>query len=217
MVKETISLMVKGGAATAGPPLGPALGGKGINVGEVVKQINSKTEAMKGMDVPVKIIVDLDAKTFEIQVGLPPSSALLLKEAEAEKGSGAPGIKLISALKIPQLIKIAKIKSDAIAGKTLKDKVKELLGTCKSIGIKVEGKDPKDVIKEIDAGTYDEIFSAERTELTPEEIAELQEQRNLLKEELAKVEAVEKAAAEVATQAASKAPATPDKSEEKKK
>ncbi len=99
-MKETINLMVKGGAASAGPPLGPALGGKGINVGQVVQAINDKTKEMKGMDVPVKVIVDLDAKSFEITVGLPPSSALLLKEAGAEKGSGAAGTKIVSVLKI---------------------------------------------------------------------------------------------------------------------
>ncbi len=198
MGKETISLMVKGGAATAGPPLGPALGGKGINVGQVVAQINEKTSAMKGMDVPVKVIVDLDAKAFEITVGLPPASALLLKEANAEKGSGAAGIKIVSALKIPHLIKVAKIKADALTGKTLKEKVKELLGTCKSMGIKVEGKDPRDVIKEINAGTYDKVLKEERTELTPEEKETLDIERSALKEELAKVEAAEKAAAEVA-------------------
>jgi large subunit ribosomal protein L11 len=198
MGKETISLMVKGGAATAGPPLGPALGGKGINVGQVVAQINEKTSAMKGMDVPVKVIVDLDAKAFEITVGLPPASALLLKEANAEKGSGAAGIKIVSALKIPHLIKVAKIKTDALTGKTLKEKVKELLGTCKSMGIKVEGKDPRDVIKEVNAGTYDKVLKEERTELTPEEKETLDIERSALKEELAKVEAAEKAAAEVA-------------------
>jgi large subunit ribosomal protein L11 len=207
MGKETISLMVKGGAATAGPPLGPALGGKGINVGQVVAQINEKTSAMKGMDVPVKVIVDLDAKAFEITVGLPPASALLLKEAGAEKGSGAAGIKIVSALKIPHLIKVAKIKTDALTGKTLKEKVKELLGTCKSMGIKVEGKDPRDVIKEVNAGTYDKVLKEERTELTPEEKETLEIERSALKEELAKVEAAEKAAAEVAPAAA--ATATP--------
>src|SRR3990172_1421133 len=138
MAKETVNLMVKGGSATAGPPLGPALAGKGINIGEVVKQINSKTAEMKGMDVPVKVIVDLDVKTFTIEVGLPPSSALLLKEAAVEKGSGAAGSKIVSALKIQHLIKVAKIKGDALSGLTLKNKVKELLGTCKSLGIKVE-------------------------------------------------------------------------------
>jgi large subunit ribosomal protein L11 len=198
MGKETISLMVKGGAATAGPPLGPALGGKGINVGQVVAQINEKTSAMKGMDVPVKVIVDLDAKAFEITVGLPPASALLLKEANAEKGSGAAGVKIVSALKIPHLIKVAKIKTDALTGRTLKEKVKELLGTCKSMGIKVEGKDPRDVIKEVNAGTYDKTLKEERTELTPEEKETLELERSVLREELAKVEAAEKAAAEVA-------------------
>ena len=161
------------------------------------------------MDVPVKVIVDLEAKSFEITVGLPPSSALLIKEAAAEKGSGAAGTKIVSALKIPQLIKVAKIKSDVITGKTLKEKVKELLGTCKSIGIKVEGKDPKAVIKEVNEGVYDKIFKEGRTELTAEEKSQLEEERKLLKEELAKVEAEEKAAAEAIAQAAPTAAAAP--------
>ena len=225
-MKETINLMVKGGAASAGPPLGPALGGKGINVGQVVAQINEKTSAMKGMDVPVKVIVDIDSKTFEITVGLPPSSALLLKEAAAEKGSGAAGTKIVSALKIPHLIKVAKIKSDALTGKTLKEKVIELAGTCKSLGIKVEGKDPRAAIKDIKAGVYDKIIKEERTELTAEEKSQLDSERNALKEELAKMEAAEKAAAEAAAQAAptAAAPGTPGaaapaevKKEEKKK
>jgi len=208
-MKETINLMVKGGQATAGPPLGPALGGKGINVGQVVQQINEKTSAMKGMDVPVKVVVDLEAKSFEITVGLPPSSALLLKEAAAEKGSGAAGVKIVSALKIPQLIKVAKIKSDVLTGKTLKEKVIELAGTCKSIGVKVEGKDPREAIKEIKAGVYDNIIKEGRTELTAEEKSQLEEERAALKEELAKVEAAEKAAAEAAAQAAPTAAAAP--------
>jgi large subunit ribosomal protein L11 len=210
-MKETISLIVKGGAASAGPPLGPALGGKGINVGQVVQKINEKTSAMKGMDVPVKVIVDLDAKTFEVEVGLPPSSALLLKEAGVEKGSGASGTKIVSALKIPQLIKIAKIKYDALTGKTLKEKIIELAGTCKSLGIKLEGKDPREVIKELKAGVYDNIIKEGRTELTAEESEQLEKERAVIKEELAKIEAVEKAAAEAAQAAA------PTTTEEKQK
>jgi large subunit ribosomal protein L11 len=211
-MKETINLMVKGGAASAGPPLGPALGGKGINVGQVVQQINEKTSAMKGMDVPVKVTVDLDAKTFEISVGLPPSSALLLKEAAAEKGSSAAGAKIVSALKIPHLIKVAKIKSDALTGKTMKGKVLELAGTCKSLGLKLEGKDPREVIKEIKTGVYDKTINEERTELTAEEKLQLDVERKAIKEELAKVEAEEKAAAEAVAQAtptAAAAPGTP--------
>jgi len=215
MPKETVNLMVKGGAASAGPPLGPALAGKGINIGSVVQQINDKTKEMKGMDVPVKVIVDADAKSFDISVGLPPSSALILKESGAEKGSGAAGTKTVSVVKVQHLIKIAKIKSDALTGNTLKTKVKELLGTCKSMGIKVEGKDARDVIQAVDKGDYDNLFNKETTELTAEELAELKEMQKAVREELLKVEAAEKAAAEAAATAtpaagtAAGAPATP--------
>lgn len=208
MPKETVSLMVKGGAATAGPPLGPSLAGKGINIGQVVQQINDKTKEMKGMDVPVKVIVDADAKSFEITVGLPPSSALILKESGAEKGSGAAGTKIVSVLKLQHLIKIAKIKSDVLSGKTLKTKVKELLGTCKSMGIKVDGKDPRDIIKSVDNGDYDNLLKNETTELTAEELVELKEMQKAVKEELVKVEAAEKAAAEAAAAAPAPGAAT---------
>ncbi len=200
MVKETISLMVKGGQANAGPPLGPSLAGKGINIGEVVKEINAKTAQMAGMDVPVKVIIDTDAKKFEIEVGLPPVSALLLKEAGVSKGSGTAGLKIIGALKLPHLIKIAKLKYDKISGKNLKQKVLELLGTCKSIGLKVEGKDPKDVIKEVKEGKYDKLIEEERTELTQKEVEELEAERAAISQELAKIEALEKATETAETQ-----------------
>ena len=103
--KEVVNLMVVGGKATAGPPLAPALAGKGINIGQVVKDINEKTSSMAGMTVPVKVIVDAEAKKYEIEVGMPPSSALLKKEAEVEAGSGASGTKWVGDLKIKQIIK----------------------------------------------------------------------------------------------------------------
>lgn len=132
-----------------------------------------------------------------------------MKEAAAEKGSGAAGTKIVSALKIPNLIKVAKIKSDVLTGKTLKEKVLELAGTCKSLGIKVEGKDPRAAIKEIKAGVYDKIIKEERTELTAEEKAQLDKEWSVLKEELAKVEAAEKAAAEAIATSTPTAAATP--------
>jgi len=207
MASETVSLLVRGGAATAGPPLGPSLAGKGINIGTVVQQINEKTKEMKGMDVPVKVVVDLDKKSFDIQVGLPPSSALLIKEAGIEKGSSAAGKKLVAVLKIEHLIRVAKIKSGVLSGKTLKDKVKELAGSCKSLGILVEGKDAREAQKEIDAGKYDDQIKKEKTELNSEEMSGWKEMQAKVKEELVKVEAAEKAAAEAAAQAA--ATATP--------
>ncbi len=193
--KETVSLMVTGGKATAGPPLAPALAGKGINIGQVVKDINEKTKEMAGMTVPVKVIVDLEEKSYEIQVGMPPSSALLKKEAEVEKGSSASGTKWIGDLKIKQIIKVAKTKDEALLGSNLKNKVKELVGTCVSLGIRVEEKNPKDVLKEIDDGIYDKIIQKGDTELTEEEKKQIAEEKENIKKEL---EALEKAAAAAA-------------------
>ena len=77
---ETIEVLVEGGKASAGPPLGPALGPLGVNVMQVVNAINEKTKHFDGMKVPVKVIVDPKTKGFEIEVGTPPVTALILKE-----------------------------------------------------------------------------------------------------------------------------------------
>ena len=106
MAKETIDQLVEGGKATAAPPLGPALGPMGVNIGEVVAEINKKTAEFKGMQVPVKIIVDTETKEFNITVGTPPASALIKKEAKIEKGSGNPKADKIADLLIEQIIKI---------------------------------------------------------------------------------------------------------------
>ena len=75
MAKETIEALVDGGKASAGPPLGPALGPKGVNIGQVIQAINKVTDIFKGMQVPVKVIIDTATKKFDIEVGTPPASA----------------------------------------------------------------------------------------------------------------------------------------------
>src|SRR3989338_3247100 len=80
MASATISLLVEGGKATAGPPLGPSLAPMGVNIGQVVGKINEMTKSFVGMQVPVKVIVDKAKKTFEIEVGKPPVSALIKSE-----------------------------------------------------------------------------------------------------------------------------------------
>jgi len=90
MAKQVVETMVEGGKATAAPPLGPALGPTGVNIGLVVAEINKKTADMKGMQVPVKVTVDTATKSFDIEIGTPPASALIKKEAGIEKGSGKP-------------------------------------------------------------------------------------------------------------------------------
>ncbi|MHA1463367.1 MAG: 50S ribosomal protein L11, partial [Candidatus Heimdallarchaeota archaeon] len=134
---ETIEALVEGGKASAGPPLGPALGPMGVNIMQVINTINEKTKDFDGMKVPVKVIVDPKTKEFEVEVGTPPAASLILKELGAEKGSGAPSTHKIGNLTIDQVIKVAKMKYDNLLGKELKQKTKEIIGTCVSLGANV--------------------------------------------------------------------------------
>jgi len=108
MPTQIVETLVNGGQATAAPPLGPALGPLGVNIGQVVQEINKKTAAFKGMQVPVKVNVDTDTKEFDISIGTPPASALIKKEAGIEKGSGNPKADKVADVLIEQIIKIAK-------------------------------------------------------------------------------------------------------------
>lgn len=152
---QSVEVLVDGGAASAGPPLGPALGPLGVNVMNVVKMINDKTAAFRGMKVPVKVTVDPKTKAFDVTVGTPPTTQLILKEAGIEKGSGTPNTAKVGDLSIEGAVKVAMMKADDLTGRTLKARVKEVLGPCVSMGVTVEGKDPRVVQKEIDDGVYD--------------------------------------------------------------
>ena len=87
--KKVVEVIVSGGQANAGPPLGPALGPLGVNIVAIVNKINEVTKDYAGMKVPVKVSVDTDDKTFEVSVGTPTASALIVAELKIEKGSGA--------------------------------------------------------------------------------------------------------------------------------
>ncbi len=186
MATQTVETLVPGGKATASPPLGPALGPLGVNIGQVVADINKKTSAFNGMQVPVKVSVDTVTKEFEISVGTPPASALILKEAGIEKGSGNPKADKVADVLIEQIIKIAKMKEDNLLGKSLKEKVKEIIGTCNSMGILVEGKPAVEALKEVNEGKYDKEIKEEKTELSAEEIKQLEEEKKKLAEEMGK-------------------------------
>lgn len=155
---KTVELLVSGGQATAGPPLGPALGPLGINIMAVVVKINELTHNYAGMKVPVKISVNTEDKTFEVSVGTPTASALLVAELKIEKGSGTPNSVKVGNLSVEQIVRIAKIKRPELLAKTLKGAAKEMMGTCVSVGVTVEGKDPREVQKEVDDGKYDDMF-----------------------------------------------------------
>lgn len=184
MAKQSVDALVEGGKATAAPPLGPALGPLGVNIGQVISEINKKTDSFKGMQVPVKVIVDTDTKKFTVTVGTPPASALIKKEAGIQKGASNPLAEKVADLKIEMIIKVAKMKSDSLLGKTLKQKVKEIIGTCRSMGILVEGVPAGEAIKMVDAGKFDEEIRLEKTEITAEEMKKLQEEKARLQREI---------------------------------
>jgi len=186
MAKQTVESLIEGGKATAAPPLGPALGPLGVNIGQVVAKINEKTASFKGMQVPVKVIVDTDTKEFEITVGTPPATALIKKEAGIEKGSGNPLADKVADLKIEQIIKIAQMKEDATLGATMKNKVREIVGTCQSMGVLVEGKPAPETLADIASGNFDEKIASGKTELTAEEIKAQEEEKVKLAEEIEK-------------------------------
>ncbi len=156
--KKIVEALVNGGQATAGPPLGPALGPLGVNVLAIVTKINEITQDYSGMKVPVKISVDTDNKEFEVTVGTPTTSALLVSELGVTKGSGTPNTEKIGDLSLDQVIRIAKVKADDVLGRDLKAAVKEVLGTGVSMGVTIEGKDPRAVQQEIDDGKYDTVL-----------------------------------------------------------
>ncbi|WP_457741820.1 50S ribosomal protein L11 [Thermococcus sp.] len=156
---QVVEVLVEGGKATPGPPLGPAIGPLGLNVKQVVDEINKATKEFEGMQVPVKIIVeDPKKKIFRIEVGIPPTSQLIKKELGIPKGSSEAGHTPVGNLTMEQVIKIAKMKIDQMLSPTLKAAAKEVIGTALSMGVTVEGKDPREVQREIDEGLYDEIF-----------------------------------------------------------
>ncbi len=186
MAKQEVQALVEGGKATAGPPLGPSLGPMGVNIGQVIAEINKKTASFKGMQVPVKVIIEPSDKSFEITIGTPPASALVKKEANIEKGSGNPLLDKVADLRIEQIIKIAKMKEDSLLGKTLKEKVKEIIGTCNSMGILVQGKPAFETIKDVNSGMFDKEIAEEKTELTQEELRQLEAEKIRLAEEMAK-------------------------------
>ena len=184
MATETVEVLIEGGKATAAPPLGPALGPLGVNIGQVVSEINKKTQEFKGMQVPVKVTVTKETKSFTISIGTPPASQLLIKEAGIAKASGNPKTDFVADLKIEQIIKVSKMKEDALLGKTNKERVKEIMGTCQSMGIMVEGKPVIQTMKDVEAGLFDEKIKSGKTELSAAELKTLEEERRKLQKDL---------------------------------
>ena len=156
---QKISSLVTGGAASAGPPLGPALGPLGVNIMEIINAINEKTKDFEGMKVPVTVAVDTDTKKWDITIGIPSASALVLKEVGIKKGSGTSGTEWVGDIKMESVAKVAKTKLDDSYATSLKSVAKSIIGTCRTLGIKVEGKTPAEATAEINEGKWDQAFT----------------------------------------------------------
>jgi len=126
---------------------------------EVIGAINEKTADFKGMKVPVTVSVDPDTKKWEIDIGVPSVAALLLKETGIQKGSGKSGTEWVGDIGMDAIAKIARTKLDSSYATSVKSVAKSVVGTCVSLGIKVEGKTPKEATAEISDSKWDEKLS----------------------------------------------------------
>jgi len=147
-VADEVSVLVEGGKAAAGATLGAALGPLGVNVGQVVQQINEQTKGFAGMRVPVIVRVDAATRSFTLIVGKPPVAAMLLREAGKEKGSGKPKTEIVGDVSLAAVRKIAEAKETDLFGATIEERMNQVIGTCVSLGLSVDGQDPRALLKE---------------------------------------------------------------------
>jgi len=146
-VADEVSVLVEGGKAAAGAQLGSALGPLGVNVGQVVAQINQETKQFAGMRVPVVVKVNPSNRTFTLVVGRPPVAAMLLKEAKKEKGSGKPKTETVGDVSLDAVKRIAEAKGEDMHGRSVEEKINQVIGTCVSLGLTVGGEDPRALLK----------------------------------------------------------------------
>lgn len=151
MPEMTINGLIEGGKATSGPPFGPALGPLGVNINAIVAEMNEKTKAFEGMKIPVKVIVDTGTKKFRVEVGSPSTSALILKELGIPNGAKSKDA-VAGNITIEQVKKVAKSKESGMYGNDFAAKVKQVLGTCKSMNITCEGVSAMEIIAKISKG-----------------------------------------------------------------
>lgn len=153
----TIEALVPGGKANPGPPLGPELGPTPVNVQDVVNEINEQTAAFDGMEVPITVEYEDDG-SFTIDVGVPPTAALIKDEVGFETGSGEPQKNFVADMSIEQVKKVAEQKSSDLLAYDTKNAAKEVAGTCASLGVTIEGNDAREFKQLVDDGEYDDVL-----------------------------------------------------------
>jgi len=145
MAKEVaglIKLQIKGGAANPSPPVGPALGSKGVNIMEFCKQFNARTQDKAGKVTPVVITVYKD-KSFDFIIKTPPVAVQLLEVTKQKSGSAEPNRKKIASVTWDQVKEIAEGKMEDLNCFTIESAMKMVAGSARSMGITVQGEFPK--------------------------------------------------------------------------
>lgn len=144
-MKSSVKIVVEGGKASPAPPIGPQITMLGLKAPEVVQKINAQTKEFAGMKVPVIIEVDKATKEYTLTVLMPSVSQLLIKAAKLEKGFGDR--KEGASISFEEVKRIAKEHAKFSLAKDETKQINEVLGSCISIGLNVDGKDPRELIK----------------------------------------------------------------------
>ena len=155
MVEKTFNFIVNGGEATGGPPIGPALGPLGVNIMSIVNKINEETAEYQGVPVPVDVTIDTDSRVFTVKVGMLSTFALITQALNIAKGSPTPNTDYVGDLTFDQVVGIAKRKKDGLFSISLKSAVREIVGSCQSMGVTVEGQPGKTIQDQIAMGDFD--------------------------------------------------------------
>jgi large subunit ribosomal protein L11 len=159
--KTTISTLIEGGSASAGPPLGPELGPLPADVGEVVSKINEETSEFEGQEVPVDVEVDEDTGEFTVEVGKPPAAGLIKEELGIESGAAEPNNEKVGELSFEQIAQVARMKASDLVAQDLRGAVKEVAGTAQSMGVRIEDMDAYDFQQSVDDGDFDDRIDSE--------------------------------------------------------
>ena len=144
MSMKKLKFLIPAGKATPGPPLGTVLGPLGVPTPQIVAKMNEVSKAYDGMKVPVILKVDLGTKKFEVELGPLPTAGLIKRKIGLEKGTADGSV--VSDITMEQVKEVAKEKMEFMNAPDEKAAVKEVLGTCKSIGLTIDGKDVMEVL-----------------------------------------------------------------------
>ena len=144
VVSGFLKLQVRGGQANPAPPVGPALGSKGINIMEFCNQFNARTEDRKGQVLPVVISIYKD-KSFDFVIKTPPASVLILQAANKKKGSDQPNLNKVASITWEQIKQIAETKMKDLNAFKVGSAMKMIAGTARSMGVRVNGSFPENL------------------------------------------------------------------------